>query len=136
MKAIFPVALGEQTADGKFSQTFFEELRDGKVSWPASDGYPDKPGSYPASEGRLPDVVSARSAAKAREFLGLLEPPVELSEELTVKAAVDEVLTSQAMLVPGRNRYGVQGAHLNPPGLFLRTSTPFIWCILSAFLPA
>jgi hypothetical protein len=30
---------------------------------------------------------------------------------------------------------GVQGAHLNPMGLFLRTSIPFIWHILSAFLP-
>ena len=35
----------------------------------------------------------------------------------------------------GSNRYGVQGAHLNPLGLFLHTSTPFIWCILSDFLP-
>ena len=33
---------------------------------------------------------------------------------------------------PGGKRYGVQGAHLNPLGLFLRT---FIWRILSAFLP-
>jgi hypothetical protein len=45
--------------------------------------------------------------------------------------------------VHGRNRYGVQGARLNPlglflnpPGLFLRTSIPFIWRILSAFLRA
>jgi hypothetical protein len=38
--------------------------------------------------------------------------------------------------LPGRNRYGVQGAHLNPLGLFLRTSVPFIWRMLSAFLPA
>ena len=30
----------------------------------------------------------------------------------------------------------VQGAHLNPLGLFLRTFIPFIWRILSAFLPA
>ena len=37
---------------------------------------------------------------------------------------------------PGSNRYGVQGAHLNPLGLFLRTSIHFIWRILSAFLPA
>ena len=43
----------------------------------------------------------------------------------------------------GSNRSGVQGAHLNPLGLFLnplglclRTSIPFIWRILSAFLPA
>jgi hypothetical protein len=44
---------------------------------------------------------------------------------------------------PGRNRSGVQRAHLNPlglflthRGLFLRTSIPFIWRVLSAFLPA
>ena len=43
----------------------------------------------------------------------------------------------------GRNRQGVQGAHLNPLGLFLnplglflRTSIPFIQRILSAFRPA
>ena len=43
----------------------------------------------------------------------------------------------------GSNRQGVQGAHLNPLGLFLnplglflRTSIPFIWSILSAFLRA
>ena len=28
---------------------------------------------------------------------------------------------------PGRKGWGVQGAHLNPLGLFLRTSTPCIW---------
>jgi hypothetical protein len=37
---------------------------------------------------------------------------------------------------PGRKRLGVQGAHLNPLGLFLRTSIHFIWRIMSAFLPA
>jgi hypothetical protein len=43
----------------------------------------------------------------------------------------------------GRNRQGVQGAHLNPLtsflnplGIFLRASIPFVWCILSAFLRA
>ena len=36
---------------------------------------------------------------------------------------------------PGRNRSGVQGAHLNPVDLFLCTSTPCIWRILSACLP-
>jgi hypothetical protein len=35
----------------------------------------------------------------------------------------------------GRDR-GFRGAHLNPPGLILRTFTQFIWRILSAFLPA
>ena len=36
----------------------------------------------------------------------------------------------------GSNRQGVQGAHLDPLGLFLRTSILFIWRILSAFLRA
>ena len=36
----------------------------------------------------------------------------------------------------GRNTYGVQGAHLNPRGLFLCTSTPRTWGILSACLPS
>jgi hypothetical protein len=36
----------------------------------------------------------------------------------------------------GRNKYGVQGAHFNPLGLFLRTFMPFIWRILSACRPA
>ena len=37
---------------------------------------------------------------------------------------------------PGRNRYEVQGGHLNPLGLFLCASIPRIWSILSAFLPS
>jgi hypothetical protein len=36
----------------------------------------------------------------------------------------------------GRNRYGVQGVHLNPLALFLRTSIPCIWSTLSACLPS
>jgi hypothetical protein len=51
--------------------------------------------------------------------------------------------TATIRFTPGRNRYGVQGAHLDPRGLFLnhlglflRTSIPFIWRILSAFLHA
>ena len=35
----------------------------------------------------------------------------------------------------GRNRYGVQGAHLNPLGLVLCTSTPRTWRILHERLP-
>jgi hypothetical protein len=97
VKAVFPILLGEQGSDGKFSQSFFEELRNGKVSWPtATDG------STPAS-GQLPDVVSAKSLAKARDFLSMLEPPMELTEELTVRAVVDRVLTYQAMLVHFEN---------------------------------
>ena len=36
----------------------------------------------------------------------------------------------------GRNKYGVQGVHLNPLGLFLCTSTACIWSILGACLPS
>ena len=45
-------------------------------------------------------------------------------------------LDATAGATAGRNRSGVQGSYLNPLGLFSRTSTPFIWRILSAFLPA
>jgi hypothetical protein len=37
---------------------------------------------------------------------------------------------------PGRNRYGVQGVRLNPLSLFLCTSIPCIWSILSDRLPS
>jgi hypothetical protein len=36
----------------------------------------------------------------------------------------------------GPTDMGVQGARLDPLGLFLRMSTPFMWRILSAFLRA
>jgi hypothetical protein len=39
-------------------------------------------------------------------------------------------------LPPRRNRYGVQGVHLNPVGLFLCTSIPCIWSFLSAYMPS
>jgi hypothetical protein len=42
----------------------------------------------------------------------------------------------QRRFKPGRKRWGLQGAHLNPLGLFSRASIPFIWRMLSAFLPA
>ena len=93
VKAIFPIVMGEQGKDGKYSETFFESLRNGRVSWSASDG------SHDAGSGVIPDVVSAKSNAKAREFLGMLDPPVELSEELTVDAVVKKVLKFQAILL-------------------------------------
>ena len=75
VKAIFPITIEMQdegkkdgSKDGKpglYSEQFFMELRDGKVSGQA-----------------LPDTVSAKSAAKAREFLGMLDPPMELSLSL------------------------------------------------------
>ena len=51
-------------------------------------------------------------------------------------AAISELwAATYASGQPGRNRSGVQGAHLNPVDLFLCTSTPCIWRILSACLP-
>ena len=54
-----------------------------------------------------------------------------------------QMLHSLATSMTGRNRREVQGARLNPLGLFLtplglflRTSIPLIWRILSAFLRA
>jgi hypothetical protein len=59
-------------------------------------------------------------------------------EELK-EAAVDHI----ASTVHNREKHiGGSGGSLEPPGplfeppgLFLRTSIPFIWCIMSAFLP-
>eukprot|EP01045_Picozoa_sp_COSAG04_P029919 COSAG04_NODE_5045_length_1765_cov_1.162665_2_plen_143_part_00 len=71
---------------GRYSESFFEELRDGKVN-----GQP------------LPDVVSTKSTARARKFLQLLDPPVELREELTVKSIVSTLLSYQAILLHFEN---------------------------------
>eukprot|EP01043_Picozoa_sp_COSAG02_P039595 COSAG02_NODE_3140_length_7296_cov_180.632347_1_plen_957_part_10 len=98
VKAILPIVMGEQsTVDGKYSQSFFESVRDGRVCWPASEGF------HAAGSGTIPDVVSAKSVAKARDFLGMLDPPIQLSEELTVKAVVDRILTFQAALLHFEN---------------------------------
>ena len=97
VKAICPIVMGEQDKDGKYPQTFFEDLRDSCVRWPASDGF------HGAGSGKIPDLVSAKSTAKATEFLRMLEPPVELSEELTVNAAVKKILTFQAILLHFEN---------------------------------
>ena len=101
VKAIFPIVMGEQRNDGKYSQTFFEDLRDSRVSWPAS--HPGASFAYPAGSGTIPDVISAKSIAKAREFLGMLDPPVTLSQEMTVNAVVKNVLTFQAILLHFEN---------------------------------
>jgi len=51
---------------------------------------------------------------------------------ITFRDLKTEVKDDMDEFSPGRKRYGVQGAHLNPLGIFLRTSIPFIWRILSA----
>jgi hypothetical protein len=65
-------------------------------------------------------------------------------------ASIEPYTWEEDAWVAGRNRWGVQGAHLmplglflnplglflNPLGLFLRTSIPYSWRNLSAFLPA
>ena len=68
------------------------------MSWPASDGF------HEAGSGVIPDVVSAKSVAKAREFLGMLDPPVTLSEEMTVSTVVKKILTFQAVLLHFKNK--------------------------------
>lgn len=97
VKAIFPIVIGEQDHHGKYSQTFFEGLRDSRVNWPATD-------EFGAGSGVIPNVVSAKSTAKAKEFLSMLEPPVVLSEELTVDAIVKKILTFQAVLLHFENK--------------------------------
>ena len=67
------------------------------MSWPAADGF------HQAGSGVIPDVVSAKSVAKAREFLGMLDPPVTLSQEMTLSAVVKKILTFQAVLLHFEN---------------------------------
>eukprot|EP01043_Picozoa_sp_COSAG02_P044107 COSAG02_NODE_3903_length_6061_cov_2.511238_1_plen_1174_part_00 len=86
VKSIFPIVMGQQADDGKFEQFFFEKLLQGEV-----DGKP------------LPDMVSKKTTEKAREFLSMLDPPVELSQELTVKQVVETILTFQAVLLHFEN---------------------------------
>ena len=93
VRAIFPVMIGEQRRDGTYSDSFFEDLRNGQVRWPASKGH------HEAGSGSLPQTPSAKSTALARKYLGLLEPPIELSEEITVKEAVDRMCGFQAVLL-------------------------------------
>jgi hypothetical protein len=101
VKAILPIVMGEQSTDGKYSETFFESLRDSRVSWPAS--HPDASFTHPAGSGTIPVIVSAKSTAKAKEFLGMLDPPVTLSEDMTVDAVVKKILTFQAVLLHFQN---------------------------------
>jgi hypothetical protein len=70
-------------------------------------------------------------ANKYRDSFGVEQTNEEIDEEITMEYRA------------GSNRSGVQGAHLNPLGLFLeppgpllRTSIPCIWGVLSASLPA
>ena len=86
VKAVFPIVMGQQAVDGKYEQFFFEKLLQGEV-----DGRP------------LPNVVSKKTTDKAREFLGMLDAPVELSQELTVKGVVETILTFQAILLHFEN---------------------------------
>eukprot|EP01043_Picozoa_sp_COSAG02_P038966 COSAG02_NODE_3043_length_7483_cov_14.489166_2_plen_1135_part_00 len=111
VKAIFPITIEMQDrgkkdghkegVPGLFSQSFFELLRDGKVNGRFENDKVVEGSSTDLLD--LPDVVSFKSVAKARSFLRMLEPPVELSEELTVKEIVMRLLTFQAMLLHFNN---------------------------------
>ena len=80
---------------GLYSQSFFEQLRDGKIRGKLEGGKVVEGNDTDLVE--LPDVVSAKSTAKARFFLQMLDPPVELSEELTTKEVVMRLLSFQAV---------------------------------------
>ena len=74
------------------------------------------------------------AALRAQAEWELWEENVQL-----VLGARDEIIAKERRAGAGRGgrkRSGVRGAHLSPLGLFLRTSAPFIWRVLSAFPPA
>ncbi len=111
VKAIFPIAIEMQDKGqkdgqkdgvaGLYSQSFVEQLRDGKVKGKLENGVMVDGDDSDTVE--LADVVSAKSTAKAREFLQMLDPPVELSAELTVKEVVLKLLTFQAVFLHFEN---------------------------------
>ena len=106
--AIFPILLGEQDDLGQWNEDFFATLRSGKVR---VDGQLHA----------LPDVVSQKTVAKARSLLGQLEPPVELTEELTVAGVVRKLLEFQSFLphfcnqLVGKQLRTRSGAMVMPP---------------------
>ena len=111
IKALYPITIEMQDRDikdgqtdalpGLYSQSFFEQLRDGKIRGKLEGGKVVEGGDTDLVE--LPDVVSAKSTTKARSFLQMLDPPVELSEELTIKQVVMRLLSFQAVLLHTEN---------------------------------
>eukprot|EP01046_Picozoa_sp_COSAG06_P043017 COSAG06_NODE_5570_length_3395_cov_9.177161_1_plen_845_part_10 len=107
VQALFPITIEMQDKGrrdgqkdglpGLYSQSFFEQLRDGKIRGKLEGGKVVEGNDTDLVE--LPDVVSAKSTAKARFFLQMLDPPVELSEELTTKEVVMRLLSFQAVLL-------------------------------------
>jgi hypothetical protein len=85
---------------------------------------------------QIQQLVELCEAPLTREELDLAHKSM-----LAPQAETDQVDPDE--FAAGRNRYGAQGAQLNPLGLLLNplglllcTSIPFIWRILSAFLRA
>ena len=86
IEAIYPIVVGEQQTDGTFSASFFEDLLRGEIM------------------GRkIPDVIPVKTISKARELLGMLPTPVQLTEELTVSKVISTILRFQALLVHSDN---------------------------------
>ena len=88
VKALFPITIEMQEkgrrdgqkdgVPGLYSQSFFEQLRDGKIRGKLEGGKVVEGDGADLVE--LPDVLSVKSTAKARSFLQMLDPPVELTE--------------------------------------------------------
>ena len=111
VKALFPITIEMQEegrrdghkdgVPGLYSQSFFEQLRGGKIRGKLEGGKVVEGDDTDLVE--LPDVLSAKSTAKARFFLQMLDPPVELTEELTIKEVVMRLLKFQAVLLHFEN---------------------------------
>ena len=72
-----------------------------------------------------------------RDSSRTLRPTFSMGDDAAILAAAGAAPSAAARVrVREKHIYAVQGAHLNPLGLFLCTSTPFIWRILSACLPS
>jgi hypothetical protein len=69
-----------------------------------------------------------------RPYISAIDQRVETVALLALGGVAH--VASLFTLGAGRNRYGGSGGSLEPPGLSLRTSIPFRWRVLSAFIPA
>ena len=70
VKSIFPIMLSGLDSLGTWDDKYFAELKNGNV-WPQAGG----------SLAEIPPLVSKKTLVKAREWLGLLEPPILMEEE-------------------------------------------------------
>ena len=82
---------------GLYAHSFYGHLKNGKVKGRLENGKVVEGADTDLVD--LPDVVSQQTTARARSLLQKLDPPIDLSEELTVKQVVMKLMEFQAALL-------------------------------------